>query len=46
MERETISNIGRTNSELIRTDYTQDQYGENIFNVYENVLMQADNSDD
>jgi len=46
MERETISNIGRTNSELIRTDYTQDQYGENIFNVYENVLMQADDSDD
>lgn len=40
-DREDIAKIGIKNAEVIRTDYTQDQYGENLFRVYEHLLTQA-----
>ena len=40
MDRKEIARIGKSNAEVIRTDYTQDQYGENLFRIYERLLTQ------
>jgi glycosyltransferase involved in cell wall biosynthesis len=45
-DRSEIARIGNGNSELIRSSYTQDQYGEKIFKVYERLLMRVDGPHD
>jgi glycosyltransferase involved in cell wall biosynthesis len=39
--RNEIARIGKNNAEVIRKNYTQDQYGKNLFNVYERLLTKA-----
>lgn len=41
MDRNEIVRIGKSNAEVIRNDYTQDQYGENLFKVYDYLLTNA-----
>lgn len=41
MDRQEIVRTGKSNAEAIRKNYTQDQYGENLFKVYEYLLTKA-----
>jgi glycosyltransferase involved in cell wall biosynthesis len=41
IDRKEIARIGKSNAEIIRRNYTQDQYGEKLFRVYEQLLTKA-----
>lgn len=41
IERKEIVRIGKSNADVIRSDYTQDQYGENLYKVYVHLLTMA-----